>query len=133
MYQWGTRVATLCVMLVPLGSATSIATAQTVSPYTYNPQPTQIFESEITVTATGVESDTQEVPAPTTVITREEIDDSQVENAADLLRRVPGVAIARSGDEGKQTSVFTRGTNSNQTLVMFDGVRLNSPYLGATI
>ncbi len=130
MKQRGKRFVTLCVMLIPLSTAASVATAQTVSPYSYNPQPTQVFESEITVTATGVESDTQEVPAPTTVITREEMDDSQVENAADVLRRVPGVTVARSGDEGKQTSVFTRGTNSNQTLVLFDGVRLNSPYIG---
>jgi TonB-dependent vitamin B12 receptor len=118
------------VILIVLGTAASIATAQTASPYTYNPQPTQVFESEITVTTTGVAADTQEVPAPTTVISRAEMDDSQADNAADLLRRVPGVTVARAGDEGKQASVFTRGTNSNQTLVLFDGVRLNSPYLG---
>jgi TonB-dependent vitamin B12 receptor len=117
-------------MLIVFGTAASIARAQTVSPYTYNPQPTQVFESEVTVTATGVAADTQEVPAPTTIISREEMNDSQADNAADVLRRVPGLTVARGGDEGKQTSVFTRGTNSNQTLVMFDGVRLNSPYLG---
>jgi vitamin B12 transporter len=124
------RTAKVCVTLILLGTAASIARAQSVSPYTYNPQPTQVFESEITVTATGVEVDSQEVPAPTTVISREEMDDAQADNAADVLRRVPGVTVMRSGDEGKQTSVFTRGTNSNQTLVLFDGVRLNSPYIG---
>ena len=38
--------------------------------------------------------------------------------------------MLRSGDEGKVASVFTRGTESDQTLVLFDGVRLNSPYVG---
>ena len=47
-----------------------------------------------------------------------------------MLRRVPGLTVVGSGDEGKVTSVFTRGTGSNQTLVMLDGVRLNSPYFG---
>jgi len=47
------------------------------------------------------------VPVPTTVITKEEMEDSQAENAAELLRRVPGLAVLRSGDEGKVASVFT--------------------------
>jgi vitamin B12 transporter len=93
-------------------------------------QPKKVFRNEITVTATGIESDTDEVPAPTTIITRQDMDDAQVENVADLLRRVPGVAVMRSGNEGKVTSVFTRGTESDHTLVLFDGVRLNSPYFG---
>ncbi len=121
---------TLIVVLSCLGALASGAAAQIPSPYTYRPKPTPTFTSEITVTATGVATETEEVPAPTTVITREEMDDAQVESVADLLARVPGLTVLRSGDEGKQTSLFTRGTNSNQTLVLFDGVRLNSPYLG---
>jgi vitamin B12 transporter len=88
------------------------------------------FGSEIVVTATGVETEESEVPVATTVITRQQMDDSQTESLTELLRRVPGVAVARSGDVGSVTSVFTRGTNSNHTLVLFDGVRLNSPYFG---
>ncbi len=88
------------------------------------------FKEEITVTATGEETDAKDVPVPTTVISRAEMDDAQLENVADILRRVPGMTIMRSGNEGKVTSAFTRGTNSAQTLVLFDGVRLNSPYVG---
>jgi TonB-dependent vitamin B12 receptor len=88
------------------------------------------FADDITVTATGVATEAIEVPVPTTVISKEEMEDSQSENVSDLLRRVPGLTVLRSGDEGKVASVFTRGTESDQTLVMFDGVRLNSPYVG---
>jgi outer membrane cobalamin receptor len=119
--------------LVALGAlmlAAAVAYAQSSVSPSQQPPSTTVFGSEITVTATGTETVTEEVPAPTTVISREEIDNAQVENVADLLRRVPGVIVMGSGDEGKQTSVFTRGTNSNQTLVLFDGVRLNSPYFG---
>jgi outer membrane cobalamin receptor len=114
--------------LVVLCTLSSSAIGQTVNPY--RPKPATTFESEITVTATGIETETEEVPAPTTVISREEMDDAQVENVAELLRRVPGLTVMRSGNEGKVTSVFTRGTESKHTLVLFDGVRLNSPYLG---
>jgi vitamin B12 transporter len=97
----------------------------------YPSYPTPVtFEEKITVTATGEPTEAKDVPAPTTVISRAEIEDSQAENAADILRRVPGMTIMQSGNEGKAISAFTRGTNSNQTLVLFDGVRLNTPYFG---
>jgi outer membrane cobalamin receptor len=118
------------IALVAIMLATAGASAQSGGRPGSVPTTTTIFESEITVTATGTETETEQVPAPTTVVSREEIEDAQVENVADLLRRVPGVTVMGSGDEGKQTSVFTRGTNSNQTLVLFDGVRLNSAYFG---
>lgn len=102
------------------------ATAQIAPPA---PRP-PTFADDITVTATGLASEAVDVPVPTTVISRQEIEDSQTESAAELLKRVPGLTVLRSGDEGKITSVFTRGTESDQTLILFDGVRLNSPYVG---
>jgi vitamin B12 transporter len=89
-----------------------------------------VFEGEVTVTATGTEEQVDEVPVSVTVIDRTEIDHRQEDSVADLLRRAPGVTVARSGDEGAATSLFTRGTESDHTLAMFDGVRLNSPYFG---
>ncbi|HSL19075.1 MAG TPA: TonB-dependent receptor [Methylomirabilota bacterium] len=89
-----------------------------------------VFTGSLTVTATGAETPVEEVPLPVTVIGREEIDDSHEESVADLLRRVPGLTVARGGDEGSVTSVFTRGTESDHTLALFDGVRLSSPYFG---
>ena len=63
------------------------------------PLPT-VFTDEVTVTATGSEEPAADVPVPVTVISREEIDDSQEESVADLLRRSPGLAVLRAGDEG---------------------------------
>ncbi len=114
--------------LIPIIAAAATAWGQYPSPQTN--QPTQSFSGEVTVTATGVETDVDEAPSAVTVITRDEIDDAQADGVADMLRRVPGLAVVGSGDAGKQTSVFTRGTGSNQTLVMLDGVRLNSAFFG---
>jgi len=88
------------------------------------------FSGQVTVTATGEKTAVSDTTAAVTVIDRQEMDDSQIATVPDLLRRVPGMTVARSGDAGGVTSVFTRGTNSNQTLVLFHGVRLNSPYFG---
>jgi len=87
-----------------------------------------VFTGEITVTATGSERPVDEVPVAVTVIGSDQIDDAQDESVADMLRRVPGVTIQRTGGDGSPTTVFTRGTESDHTLAMFDGVRLNSPY-----
>jgi vitamin B12 transporter len=107
---------------------TIIIAAATVAAQTAAGSLPPTFADDITVTATGIATEAVEVPVPTTVISQEEIEDSQAENAAELLKRVPGLTVVRSGDEGKVASVFTRGTESDQTLILFDGVRLNSPY-----
>ncbi|NOZ93273.1 MAG: TonB-dependent receptor [Acidobacteria bacterium] len=88
------------------------------------------FGGQVTVTATGEETSTAGTPAAVTVVDRQHIEDSQIDTLPGLLRRIPGLTVVQSGDAGGVTSVFMRGTNSNQTLVLFDGVRLNSPYFG---
>lgn len=88
------------------------------------------YDESIVVTATLEEEEGAEVPATVTVIDRKEIEDRQEPSIADLLRTVPGVDVARSGSPGKATSVFLRGANSNQTLVLWNGVELNDPYFG---
>jgi vitamin B12 transporter len=43
-----------------------------------------------------------------------------------LLRFHGGIEVARTGGPGQATSVFIRGAESNHTLVLLDGVKLNS-------
>ena len=40
---------------------------------------------------------------------------------------VPGVTIARNGGIGTTTSVYIRGAESDQTVALIDGVKLNDP------
>ncbi|WP_213992551.1 TonB-dependent vitamin B12 receptor BtuB [Sodalis sp. dw_96] len=65
------------------------------------------------------------VLAPTSVVTREDIDRGQIKSVAEALSRLPGVDIAQNGGLGQQSSLFIRGTNSSHALVLIDGVRLN--------
>ena len=65
------------------------------------------------------------------IIDRETIGRSQTTDIADLLRWHAGFDIGRTGGFGQQTSVFVRGTNSNHTAVLVNGVKMNSSTTGA--
>ncbi|MCY1395266.1 Vitamin B12 transporter BtuB [compost metagenome] len=70
--------------------------------------------------------------AATTVFTRQDIDRLQVHSVGELLERVPGVTVSRTGGAGSLTSVLMRGTSSAQTLVLVDGQRIASASSGTT-
>lgn len=83
-----------------------------------------------TVTATRREISVEKSTRFVTVLTREDIEKSGAVFVADLLRALPGVTIVQSGPLGRTTSLFLRGMNSTQTLVMIDGVEINTPNQG---
>ncbi|MBP3935511.1 MAG: TonB-dependent receptor, partial [Pseudomonas sp.] len=58
------------------------------------------------------------------VFTRDEIDRLQPPSLTDLLGRVPGVQVARSGGRGGLPGIYIRGTKSAQSLVLVDGQRM---------
>jgi vitamin B12 transporter len=84
----------------------------------------------IIVTATRTEIPLSDAIVPVTVISREDIELSLAKDLAELLRFQAGIDIGRNGGPGQATSVFIRGTESNHTLVLMDGVRMNPGTLG---
>ena len=62
-----------------------------------------------------------------TVVTSAELKAQQVRHAADALRSLPGVSVSRSGGFGGLTQVRIRGAEANHTLVLIDGIEVNSP------
>lgn len=84
----------------------------------------------ILVSATRIESTLATSPDAITVVTREDIENLQARTVADVLTAVPGVIVSHTGQPGALTSVFTRGANSMHTLVLVDGVRVNSAFNG---
>jgi vitamin B12 transporter len=85
----------------------------------------------VVVTATRTPQRAADVIADTTVIHAEEIARSGAGSVADILQRQRGIEIARNGSAGASTSVFIRGANSNQVVVLLDGVRIGSATTGA--
>ncbi len=76
-------------------------------------------------TANRFEQPAKTVLAPTSVVTRDDIDRWQATSLLDVMRRLPGVDIAQSGGMGQLSSLFIRGTNSSHVLILIDGIRLN--------
>lgn len=85
---------------------------------------------EIVVTATRTEVQGAVIPGSVTVITSKEIEARQVSTVPDLLRDVPGLDVVQRGGLGGSTTVSMRGGNAGHTLVLIDGVRVNSLTLG---
>ncbi|KYQ98647.1 vitamin B12/cobalamin outer membrane transporter [Serratia plymuthica] len=79
----------------------------------------------LVVTANRFPQPVSSVLAPTSVVTRDDIDRWQAKSLTDVMRRLPGVDIAQNGGLGQQSSLFIRGTNSSHVLVLIDGIRLN--------
>ena len=59
------------------------------------------------------------------VLTKKDIDNSGAVDFAGVLEGVPELNVVRSGYLGQQSSVFLRGSNSNHTLVMINGIPIN--------
>ena len=59
------------------------------------------------------------------VINKKQIIESGAIDLIDVLNTVPDINITQSGPRGQQASMFMRGTGSNHTLVMINGVPIN--------
>ena len=68
--------------------------------------------------------------ASVTVIDRKQIEQSPAVDVIGLLAQQAGVDISRTGGPGQSSTIFLRGTNSNQTLVLIDGIRVASATQG---
>ncbi len=97
--------------------ATSVL-AETPAPQTLEP---------IVVTATRTSTKLREVGSSITVINSEELARRQQMPVSEILRGVPGLDVVRTGGAGQQVSVFLRGTNSNHSLVLINGIEANDP------
>ncbi len=85
-------------------------------------------DREIIVTAANrTETSLDKVGQSVSVVDLAEIERRQTQNVADILRTIPGVTIARNGSIGGVASVFIRGAESDQTVALIDGVKLNDP------
>ncbi|MEQ1580849.1 MAG: TonB-dependent receptor [Steroidobacteraceae bacterium] len=92
-----------------------------------------LAQGEITsvlVTAARYAEDTESALAPALVISRATLDRSVAIDVTEVLRFHAGLDVVRSGGPGQSTSVFIRGAESNHTLVLIDGVRVNPGTIG---
>ena len=103
------------------GGLPAFALAQTAVP---------TFEETLVVSASLDSENREDVPASVTVVDAEDIEARQADSLAEAVAVVPGVTVSQAGGPGQQTSLFLRGTESDQTLLLWNGIQLNNPYFG---
>ncbi len=86
----------------------------------------------LTVTATRSSLNIDDALTSQVVITREDIELANPVSILDLLSSVPSIDVASNGGKGQTGSIFMRGTGSDHTLVLIDGVRVSSATSGGT-
>jgi vitamin B12 transporter len=84
----------------------------------------------VVVTSTRTAQAITEALPHTTVVTQQDIVNAQAPDLRTLLRSQAGVEFATNGGMGANTSLFMRGANSNQTLILIDGMRVSSASSG---
>ena len=94
--------------------------------------PAQAAEADesIVVVGTRIPVNLEKFAGAATIITARNIELNQYLDVTDALMSVPGLHVASSGGVGAQTSVFIRGTESNHTLVLIDGIEVTDPGSG---
>lgn len=114
-------------MSVPSRCILTVLAAGVSVPAAAQEPPSALTLEPIVVTANRVPTPAAEVGSAVTVITRQELEDRQIRQVSDVLRTVPGVAVNRTGPLGQSAQIRIRGSESNQTLVLIDGVEVNDP------
>ncbi|MET3711208.1 vitamin B12 transporter [Sphingomonas trueperi] len=84
-------------------------------------------DDRIVVVASGVAQRADTVGRSITTIDRDEIEQRQTVALSDLLATTPGVTVVRNGGLGTATALSIRGAQSDQTLVLIDGIRVGDP------
>ena len=122
------RVAALSVSALHLVAA---AVALLVAPAAFAQQ-SDAPDQQVVVTAARVEQKLPDTLPSTTVITRHDIEAAPAADLPGLLSTLTSMSVAQLGSFGSQTSVFSRGANSGQILVLVDGAPVSRADAGSS-
>jgi len=127
------RVIVLSCLAIALVSAhadadpSSIATSSPAA--VSSPAPSQGHTQRlppVVVTATRIEQPIGEIGTSVTVVDRSQIQSQQIQTVDHALEQVPGVTVMQAGSPGTESDVMIRGATAPQTLILIDGVEVNS-------
>lgn len=80
----------------------------------------------VVVTATRIPQPISQIGNTITVIGKKKMEAQKIQQVSNALREVPGVVVTQNGTQGSLTEVSIRGSTAAQTLIMMDGVPLNT-------
>jgi vitamin B12 transporter len=117
MFTRSTSIALACA-----GFFTTISAAQAQPNSEFNP---------VVVSASRTDQLLSEVLPSVSVITRADLDRTQAKTLADALQGEPGFEFGRNGGTGGVTSIFLRGSDSKNIVIIVDGVKTQTDNLGS--
>jgi vitamin B12 transporter len=106
-------------------TAASSRSAQAAPQAHPSPSPAQQMPP-VVVTATRFEQPISEIGTTVTVVDDQQIESQKIEQVNDALRQVPGVTVTQSGSPGALSEASIRGSTPAQTLILIDGVEVNT-------
>ena len=110
----------------------STASAQNVvsnDPQTTEPEKEHELE-QVTVTASKLATPLNQAAKLITIISAKDIASAPIRSLQDLLVYVAGVDVAQRGGHGVQADISIRGGSQDQTMVLLNGINLNSSQAG---
>ena len=112
-------------------AALSLAALSACAVHAQSAAPTAVPQTpEVVITATRTAQPLTDVVADVSIVDRDTIETAGSTGLVDLLARLPGVEISRSGGVGNASNVFLRGAEGRFTAVYIDGVRVDSQSTG---
>ncbi|TDT44419.1 vitamin B12 transporter [Halospina denitrificans] len=114
----------------PLALAISLSLAATATNAQESNTEGDFDLDPIVVTSTLGSETVNESLSSVTVIDPEMMERQNPREIADVLQAQPGINLVSNGSYGKTTSVYTRGTGSESTLFLLDGIRIRSATSG---
>jgi vitamin B12 transporter len=97
-----------------------------INAFAAEPDRATALTEPVFVTATRTPETLPSIIRPVELITGEVIERSGQDTLTELLQQQANVQIVTSGGPGQNSNVFLRGANSSHTLVLLDGIRINS-------
>lgn len=110
------------------GASSTQNTAQQPAPAASQGQEAKL--QTVVVTATRVEQPIDQVGTTISVVSDQQMQSQKIEQVGTALQQVPGVNVTQSGSAGTETDVSIRGASPSQSLILIDGVEVNTGSTG---
>ena len=82
---------------------------------------------QVVVTATRTAQPLGKTGSSMSVISAADLELRQTLTVTDVLAQTPGLTVSRNGGPGQSTSLYIRGAEPGESLVLIDGIRINDP------
>ena len=126
-----TSISSLRLAALPLALASAFSVAPNAFAQTSAAAEPIKQLKEVVVTASRIQTRTDDLVSDVVVLDRAAIEASSGRTLTEVLARNAGIQVFSNGGLGKNSGVYTRGTETRHTMLLIDGVRFGSATTGA--